>query len=226
MHVELPKAKKWKDFSTEYLMIVVSIITALGLEHAVQTYHHRHQAQEASERIEAELRADLKEVESALKHNEDMRKRIAKLRVALRDEIKRGTPDKAAVEHVLAMDPKGIQLAVHGPALRQEAWEVAVANQAAGFIEPAKLERYATLYAHMRDINALANGSGNRFYDGPQLVAAFADLELGTVSARALLHTLQQIEWTYAGADGNLQSLRDDLAETTVGARTETTAQR
>jgi hypothetical protein len=225
MHLEVPKAKKWKEFSSEYLMIVVSIVTALGLEHGVQTYHHRHQAQEASERIEVELRADLGSVEAALTHNENMRNRIEKLRVALRDEIKRGTPDKTAIEHVLAMDPKGIQIAIHGPTLRHEAWDVAVANQAASFIPPEKLERYAALYAHMRDIDAITNGSGNRFYDGASLVATFVDLDIGTVSARELLHTLQQIEWSYNGADGNLQNLRDDLAGT-FGSKSETTAQR
>jgi hypothetical protein len=123
------------------------------------------------------------------------------------------------------LDPHGIQLAVHGPTLRHEAWDVAVANQAASFIEPEKLERYASLYAHMRDIEAISNGSGNRFYDGASLVAAFTDLDLGTISARDLLHALQQIEWSYNGADGNLQYLRDDLAET-FGSKTATTAQR
>ena len=70
MHVELPKAKKFKEFGGEYVMIVISIITALGLEHAVQSYHHRHLAHEASVRIEAELRSNLAELDDAITHNE------------------------------------------------------------------------------------------------------------------------------------------------------------
>jgi hypothetical protein len=225
MHVEVPKAKKFSEFGGEYLMIVISIVTALGLEHAVQTYHHHHQAHEASERIEAELRSNLKEVENTLKHNEDSRTSTAKLRVALLEDLKHGIPDKTAIEHALTGDKQGLQIGIRAPTLRHEAWDVAVANQAAGFIEPEKLERYASLYAHMRDVEAISNGAGNRFFDGPQLVSVFVDLDLGKASARDLLLTLQQMEWSYNGADGNLKNLRDDLAET-FGPKPPATAQR
>jgi hypothetical protein len=225
MHVELPKAKKWKEFSGEYVMIVISIVTALGLEHAVQTYHHRHQAHQASDRIEAELRANLKEIEGTLKTNEERKARIAKMRVALRDDLRRGTPDKDAIEHTLKAEPHSLQIGIKSPTLRHEAWDVAVANQAASFIEPDKLERYASLYAEMRDVERISSGSGNKFFDGPQLVTVLTDLDLGKASARDMLITLQQIEWSYGGADGNLQNVRDHLAKT-FAPKTATTAQR
>ncbi|MGZ5201316.1 MAG: hypothetical protein ACXWC4_16230 [Telluria sp.] len=213
MHVEMPKAKKFKEFGGEYVMIVISIITALGLEHAVQTYHHRQLAHEATERIEAELRDNAKGIASSLSHNEALQKRVAKLRSAFLEDLKRGTPEQVAIEHMLAQDKVALDLAVHSPTLRHEAWDVAVANQAASWIEPARLERYAALYAHMRDVDAISNGAANRFFDGPQMVNIFSDLEFGKGQARDLLRLLKQMETAYGSADGNLINLRDDLAE-------------
>jgi hypothetical protein len=213
MHVEVPKAKKFREFGGEYVMIVISIVTALGLEHAVQTYHHRHLAHEATERMEAELRSNQASIDGVLKHNEDMRHRVEKLRIALSEEIKRGAADEVAIEHALGSDTGALKLAIHSPTLRHEAWDVAVANQAASFIDPDKLERYASLYAHMRDVDTISNGTGNRFFDGPQLVNVFSDLDIGKAQARDLLRILRQMEASYTGMDGNLQNLRDDLAE-------------
>jgi hypothetical protein len=48
MHFEVPKAKSFKEFGGEYLMIVISIATALALEHSVQTWHRRHMAEQAA----------------------------------------------------------------------------------------------------------------------------------------------------------------------------------
>jgi hypothetical protein len=213
MHVELPKAKKFKEFGGEYIMIVISIITALGLEHAAQTYHHRHLAHEATERIEAELRANLKDIDEVLAYNEERKERTEKLRVALLDDIKRGTAEPVAIEHMIAQDKQTLSLSVHAPTLRHEAWDVAVANQAASFIDAEKLERYAGLYAHMRDVDAISNGPGNKFLNGPEMMGVFSDLELGEAHARDLLRVLRQVVASYNGADGNLQSLRNDLAE-------------
>ena len=49
MHFEVPKSKSLREFGGEYLMIVISIATALGIEHMVQTVHHRHKAEEAAQ---------------------------------------------------------------------------------------------------------------------------------------------------------------------------------
>jgi hypothetical protein len=97
--------------------------------------------------------------------------------------------------------------------LRHEAWDVAVANQAASFIEPQQLQRYAALYAQMRDVDALAKGGGNRLYDGPGLINLFSDLELGRAAARDVARVMRQVESAYASTDSNLVELRKDLAK-------------
>jgi hypothetical protein len=128
MHVELPKAKKFKEFSGEYVMIVISIVTALGLEHAVQSYHHRHQAHEAAARIEAELRVNLAELDNSIAHNEKEEKTSEALRRGFVEELRSGASDKTAIEHLLEKHRNEISLSVRVPTLRREAWDVAVAK--------------------------------------------------------------------------------------------------
>jgi hypothetical protein len=213
MHFELPKAKKFKEFSGEYVMIVVSIITALGLEHAVQSYHHRHQAHEAAVRIEAELRVDLAELDNSIAHNEKEQKTSEALRREFVEELRSGASDKTAIEHLLEKHKNEISLSVRIPTLRREAWDVAVANQSASWIEPERLEGYAALYARIRDVTAISNGSGNKFLDGPQFVNVFADLQIGRANAQDVLRILSQIEHAYSAEDGNQVGLRAAIAE-------------
>jgi hypothetical protein len=213
MHVELPKAKKFKEFSGEYVMIVISIVTALGLEHAVQSYHHRHQAHEAAARIEAELRVNLAELDNSIAHNEKEEKTSEALRRGFVEELRSGASDKTAIEHLLEKHRNEISLSVRVPTLRREAWDVAVANQAASWIEPERLEGYAALYARIRDVTAISNGSGNKFLDGPQFVNVFADLQIGRANAQDVLRILSQIEHAYGAEDGNQVGLRAAIAE-------------
>ena len=46
MHFEVPKVKmhSLREFLQHYLMIVLSILTALGLEQWIEGAHHRHAA--------------------------------------------------------------------------------------------------------------------------------------------------------------------------------------
>jgi hypothetical protein len=214
MHVEVPKTKlhSFREFMGEYAMIVVSIITALGLEHAVQTWHHRHIAHEATIRIEAELRANLSELDEVLAHNRAEQAKTAKVFDGFLDELRHGVPDKEAIAHL--MEQKNfLSLSVHSPTLRSEAWDVAVASQAASWMEPEQLERYARIYAHMRDNKAIENGSNNKFFDGAQMVNVSTDLKLGRASAPDIARVLNQILNAYGSADGNLELLRADMTK-------------
>ena len=53
MHLELPRVRihSLKDFIKHYLMIVLSILTALGLEAWIEHAHHAHAAEAASRPI-------------------------------------------------------------------------------------------------------------------------------------------------------------------------------
>jgi hypothetical protein len=213
MHVEVPKNKlhSFREFAGEYAMIVVSIITALALEHGVQTWHHRHLAHEASVRIEAELRHNLKDIDDVLAHNRAEQEKTAKLLLGFLGELRQGVPDKVAIAHL--MEHKGfLALSIHSPTQRREAWDVAVASQAASWMEPELLERYAGIYAHMRDNQAIEHGSGNKFFNGPQMINVSTDLQLGRASAQDIARILNQMVNAYGSYDGNLELLRADIA--------------
>jgi hypothetical protein len=212
MHIEAPKNKlhSFREFAGEYAMIVVSIITALALEHAVQSWHHRHIAHEASVRIEAELRHNLKEIDVVLAHNRAEQEKTAKVLKSFLEELGQGVPEKEAIAHL--MEHKNfLALSIHSPTQRHEAWDVAVASQAASWMEPELLERYAGIYAHMRDNQAIEFGSANKFFDGPQMVNVSADLQLGRASAQDIARVLNQMVNAYGASNGNLELLRADM---------------
>jgi len=93
MHFEVPKAKTFKEFGGEYLMIVISILTALALEHAVQTWHHRHLAHEASEKMQIELKQNIRDVKEVLAFNEPKRKALEQAREQMLAAIHAKTSD-------------------------------------------------------------------------------------------------------------------------------------
>ena len=206
MHFEVPKSKKLKEFGGEYVMIVISILTALALEHAVQTIHHKHLAHEAAAKIEAELRSNVKDVQDVLAHNEADLKEVQRVRA----ELLQGIRDKVADDVLMARfktDWKaGLTLSVQVPTLRHEAWDAAVANQAVTWMPDEQLQRYVTAYADIR-----STGSGGNFLDGPRMMDTLSDLETGTATPHQMLKALTQVRSAYGSIDGNLQALLKSL---------------
>ena len=206
MHFEVPKSKKLKEFGGEYVMIVISILTALALEHAVQTIHHKHLAHEAAAKIEAELRSNVKDVQEVLAHNEADLKEVQRVRA----ELLQGIRDKVADDVLMARfktDWKaGLTLSVQVPTLRHEAWDAAVANQAVTWMPDEQLQRYVTAYADIR-----STGSGGNFLDGPRMMDTLSDLETGTATPHQMLKALTQVRSAYGSVDGNLQALLKSL---------------
>jgi len=211
MHFEVPKSKKLKEFGGEYVMIVISILTALALEHTVQSIHHKQLAHEAAEKIEAELRLNAKDVKDVLAHNETDLKEIKRVRA----ELLQGIRDKVADDVLMARfkgDWKaGLVLSITVPTLRHEAWDAAVANQAVTWMPDEQLQRYVTAYADIRDVQMLSTGGGTSFIDGPRMMDTLSDLETGTATPQQMLKALSQARSAYGSIDGNLQGLLKSL---------------
>lgn len=213
MHFEVPKSKTLKEFGSEYVMIVISILTALALEHTVQAIHHKQLAHEASEKIEAELRVNAREVKDVLAHNERDLQQITRVR----DELLQGIRDKAPADTLLARfktDWKaGLVLSISVPTLRHEAWDAAVANQAVTWMDDERLQRFATAYATIRDVQTLSTNGGVSFLDGPRMMDAESDLETGMATPHEMLKALTQLRSAYGSMDGNMQGLLKYLPE-------------
>ncbi|HEY0199727.1 MAG TPA: hypothetical protein VGC19_14520 [Rhodanobacter sp.] len=180
MHLELPKLPmaNFKDFAKHYLMIVLSILTALGLEAWIEHAHHAHAAASASQQIETELRANLDDLHEATRINQSRLAPLRQLDAAITGDIRKGLPRAAINEHIQAMK-KQFMLSLNWPAFNTQAWDVAVANQSATWINPANLRRYSMAYAAQRSAGEWMTHDSTVALNTPRMAALRTELDLG-----------------------------------------------
>jgi len=219
MHLELPKVRleSTRDFLKHYLMIVLSILTALGLEAWIEHTHHRHAAETASAQIEAEIRANLDEVNVALAQDEQREHILGALRDRMIADYRAHAPEATIAQHVQAMTAHGFNLNLRWPTLRHEAWDVAVANQSASWIERGRMRRYSAAYASQRDMNANLDTNIAVVMNGPRMLDTMTDLRVGDVRPRELLYVTGQMAAMLDQAQGNLRVLQGHLRDALVG---------
>lgn len=213
MHLELPKARldSFKDFAKHYLMIVLSILTALGLEAWIEHAHHAHAATTASIQIEAEIRTNLAEVDKDVQQDARQLQRLSKIREAVIQDLKTHAPDDVVRQHILALTHAGFDLNMKFPTLRHEAWDVAVASQSAGWIDHDRMQRYSAAYAHQRDSITLMHEDTALLMNGTGMVDTIADLDTGEVQPRQFLHVISQMRAMIDQTTQNLQALEKQL---------------
>jgi hypothetical protein len=213
MHLEVLKVRlhSLKDFGKHYLMIVLSILTALGLEAWIEHAHHVHAAEAASQQIEAEIGANLAESNSALQRDLDQLARLQKIRDEVTRELKDHVPDQVVEQHILDQTRDHFDLNLNFPPLRHEAWDVVVANQSASWIDHDRLQRYSAAYASQRDIVTSMSSDIALLMNGTGLVDTIADLRTGTVQPRAFLHVVSQMTAMIGQTVNNLQLLQKQL---------------
>ncbi|MDO1527579.1 hypothetical protein QMK61_01935 [Fulvimonas sp. R45] len=209
MHIEPVKVRldSFKDFAKHYLMIVLSILTALGLEAWIEHAHHERAAATASAQIEAELSVNLDQVRL-------MRGADAKRLVVLEGlydylvQAVKGGADAATIRQRIDAQTRGdFSLNLQLPRLRHEAWDVAVANQSAGWIDTGRLRHYATLYAYQGDFERRLSFNTSVNLQDAQLNRVDADLRVGTAQPAELLHTVSAMTSSMGDAVIALDSL-------------------
>ncbi|WP_266170601.1 hypothetical protein [Dyella subtropica] len=211
MHLELPKERlhSLKDFSKHYLMIVLSILTALGLEAWIEHTHHRHAAAEAGAKIEAEIQQNLAEIRRVREHDAARLRELSALRDALSSDLKAHVPDEVIHRHVRQATPHGLYLDYRWPMLRREAWDVTVANQSAGWIESERLRNYSTIYAMQTLSGTIQAQDIPMVLDGPRMIDAMLDVQADDYQPRELLRVVNQM----AGAASELVNMLDNLTK-------------
>lgn len=214
MHLELPKTRldSFKDFAKHYLMIVLSILTALGLEAWIEHAHHVHAAATASARIEAEIHANLAEVREDAQRDAAQKQRLGKIREAVIQDLKTHTPDDVVRQHILALTHGGLDLKMQFPTLRHEAWDVAVASQSASWIDRDRMQRYSAAYANQRDSITMMHEDTAILMNGTGMVDTIADMATGEVQPRQFLHVISQMQAMIGQTTQNLQVLEKQLA--------------
>jgi hypothetical protein len=216
MHIELPKVRSHslREFATHYLMIVLSILTALGLEQWIERTHHDHAAAFASQQIEAELRANMASVQSSLQNNVEHLKPLQQMNDTLTQDIKNGVPSATINQHIQAAKDQ-FQLSLDWPTLASQAWDVAVANQSATWLDVGELRTYSTAYAAQRDAAAWMTHDSTLFLDAPRMATLRTELHLGvSVEPVEFVAVLRQMIDTAVQTQSHLQQLQTRLAHT------------
>ena len=215
MHFEVPKLPhSVKEFAAHYVMIVVSILTALGLEALIEHLHHEHAAEQARHAIEAELHTNLSE----LRINDAANvKRLAPLN-DLAGHLIKNLDDHvptAAIKADMAQRVKaGIDFGLFTPTLRHEAWDVAVANQSASYMDPETLRRLSVAYAAQRELNT---GALTIMFNAPEYLNALTDARVGAADPHEFLRSIQQAVQTMRSAHRKFQDLDQELVRALPG---------
>jgi hypothetical protein len=191
MHFEIPKVPLhgFKDFAKHYLMIVFSILTALGLEAWIEHVHHAHAAATASAQIEAELSTNLANIQRVRDSDAKRLTVLKQLDDYLVKAVRIGADAATIKQRVDAQTGGDFYLGLAFPTLRHEAWDVAVANQSAGWIDTSLLRRYDTIYAYQSNFERSVSFNTSINLEGSKVNDIDADLQAGVVQPREILHT-------------------------------------
>lgn len=209
MHLELPKVPlhSMKDFAKHYLMIVLSILTALGLEAWIEHAHHQHAATEASARIDAEIQRNLADIRKMRDHDAARLRELEHLKSVLLADIKAHASDEVIHRHAHEAAPDGLYLDYRWPVLRREAWDLAVANQSAGWIDDDRLSRYSSIYAAQMTSASILAEDIPTVLNGPRMIDAMLDFDADDASPRELLHVVNQMSGAVHEVIGMLDTL-------------------
>ena len=211
MHFEVPELPhSVKEFAAHYVMIVVSILTALGLEAAVERLHHNHAAEAAQRAMESELRTNLQGLRESHAHNVRRLKPLQDLCDTLIKDMDDGVPTAQIKQQMAQRAKAGVDFSLYYPTLRHEAWDVAVANQSASYLEPETLRRLSAAYAAQRDLNP---ANLTLLINIPGYVNALTDARVGASDPHEFLRSMRQVALTMEGADQKFEELEQTLQE-------------
>lgn len=204
------EVKSFAEFGREYVMIVVGILTALGLEHAVTNHEHARAAAESRERIVAELRSNLAELGDSRAENLRQLKPLVTLLTELKTAIKAGESREQLAEKIYERAGH-FQFAFSVPSYRHEAWDVAVANQSATYINADALRRYSAAYATERDILNVNGSMGSNLLQGSRLYDVLLDVDMRRTDPIEFLKAVSQAIATLNTTIGSMSQVEKEL---------------
>ncbi|MEW9622645.1 hypothetical protein [Rhodanobacter geophilus] len=213
MHLELPNTRlaSFKDFARHYLMIVLSILTALGLEAWIEHAHHVRAAEQASLHIRAELLANLADTRKSIKTNQDLLAPLQQLDESLTRDIRGNLPAATINQHIQAQKD-AYKLSINWPTFASQSWDVAVANQSAGWIDDARLRSYSEAYADLRETSNWFSHDGIALLDVPTMERLRVRVDFGApVDPLEFASTVRQMLHTSLEAQSHLRQLENHL---------------
>ena len=215
MHLELPKMRlhSLTDFTKHYLMIVLSILTALGLEAWIEHAHHAQAAETANRHIRAEIEANLSDVRTSIKANEGFIAPLIEMDTTVSADIRAGATAAVINQHIQARRAS-FKLSINWPTLKTQAWDVAVANQSASWMDSADLRRYAAAYADVREISNWMTHDSISLLDAHSMGSLHARIHLDApVDPMEFVTVVRQMVNTSTETQSHLHQLEDHLVQ-------------
>jgi hypothetical protein len=219
MHIEPMDTRlaSFKDFAKHYLMIVLSILTALGLEAWIEHTHHGHAAAEASQRMDGELRKVLGAIDASTALNQKGLATLQALDAQVTADLSAGL-DSAAINRKIQARRNDFQIDANWPTLSSVAWDVAVADQSAGWIDAGALQRYSTAYTAERELGTWLQHDSTLVLNAPHLVDTLTDLKTARpVDPVDFLHSLRQMEMMLGSEISHLRGTAARIAPALPG---------
>lgn len=124
-----------KDFFIHLSMITIGILIALGLEQAVEAWHHHELGVQARENILSEIRDNKREIDSDRALVKTNKERLLQTLQTLRQFLAHQKPAKAEMS-----------ITVNGANLNSTSWSTAAATGALGYMGYAQAKRFAKAY--------------------------------------------------------------------------------
>ena len=219
MHLELPKVRleSFRDFAKHYLMIVLSILTALGLEAWIEHAHHSRAAAEASHRMDEELAQVIGAIEQSTAINQKELATLQAFDAMVTAALEAGV-EPAEINRRIHARRDDYQLNANWPTLSTVAWDEAVADQSAGWIEGEALRRYSSAYTAERELGTWLQHDSTLVLDAPHLVDTLTDLQAGRpVDPYGFLRSLRQMEMMLGSEVSHLQGAARRIAPAVQG---------
>ncbi|MFK2877643.1 hypothetical protein [Rhodanobacter hydrolyticus] len=215
MHIEPPNTRlgSFRDFAKHYLMIVLSILTALGLEAWIEHTHHARAAEEANQHIRTELLANLADIRKSIKSNERLMAPLQHLDATVAADIRGNLPDATINQHIEAQK-SAFTLSINWPTFASQSWDVAVANQSASWIDDAQLRRYSQAYADLRETSDWFSHDGVILLDVPAMERLHTRIDFDApVNPLEFAGSVRQMLHTSTEAQSHLQQLENHLLD-------------
>ncbi|WP_457349829.1 hypothetical protein [Roseateles sp. P5_D6] len=212
MHVEPPghAPTNFKELGVHYVMIVLGILTALGLEAGFEALHHRKLARQTIEQVDSELQANLTEVRSTIMQNRTVMEGVN----ALYGEVKKLAEQEQAKPATLkTLLSERLHISVFTPGLRRDAWDTALADQALVHLPHADLRRLSEAYTAQRDSQQVIQSSFSAIGSFTRLTDALVDAEFGRGDPVDLIKALHAYRLTLNVVIGVEKGLEKQLAQ-------------
>ncbi|KQV89114.1 MULTISPECIES: hypothetical protein [unclassified Roseateles] len=212
MHVEPPghAPTNFKELGVHYVMIVLGILTALGLEAGFEALHHRKLARQTIEQVDSELQANLTEVRSTIMQNRTVMEGVNALYGEVKKLAEQGQAKPATLKTLLS---ERLHISVFTPGLRRDAWDTALADQALVHLPHADLRRLSEAYTAQRDSQQVIQSSFSAIGSFTRLTDALVDAEFGRGDPVDLIKALHAYRLTLNVVIGVEKGLEKQLAQ-------------